>query len=470
MVRDLLINAIPGETRAALIEDGKLSEFRVLRRGMGPHQGDVLLGRIEKIMPNLSAAFVDIGAPRSGFLALRAGAKYSEGEAVLVQVTKEEVADKGPVVSTVISLGSGLVAFLPYGEGVKLSRRITDEAERSRLIAAAEGLCEGAGGLILRTAAQGATRSMLEAALTALQNTWTKMSDRIASGEISAPASLFGSEDGLLAILRDYGGLADEIHIDLMSAFLAARKLVDGPLPELAGKLTHHREGAIFDLFDVAEEIECLTSRRVTLASGGSLIIDEAEAMTVIDVNTARHTAKRQAGEIHLAVNCEAADEIARQIRLRNLSGLIIVDLIRMEESADRRRVVEAFGAAFSGDPSSAQIHGLTRTGLLEITRSRSHTPLSHVLFGPCSVCGGGGRVKAPLSLAYDALRGLLHEGRLRPGGAVSLTAALDVINQLEGVARDDLKAVEEMIGRKVTLKGAVDFAPERIEIGILEA
>jgi len=162
MTRDLLINAIPGETRAALVEDGKLSEFRVMRRGMGPHRGDILLGRIEKVLPNLSAAFVDIGAARSGFLALRAGAKYTEGEAVVVQVTKEAVADKGPAVSTVISLGSGLVAFLPFGEGVKVSRRITNEAERNRLIAAAEGLIQGEGGLILRTAAQGAERSMLE--------------------------------------------------------------------------------------------------------------------------------------------------------------------------------------------------------------------------------------------------------------------------------------------------------------------
>ncbi len=469
MTRDLLINAIPGETRAALVEDGKLSEFRVMRRGMGPHRGDILLGRIEKVLPNLSAAFVDIGAARSGFLALRAGAKYTEGEAVVVQVTKEAVADKGPAVSTVISLGSGLVAFLPFGEGVKVSRRITNEAERNRLIAAAEGLIQGEGGLILRTAAQGAERSMLEGALSALQSTWTKLSNGIASGEISAPAYLFGSEDGLSAVLRDYGGLADKIHIDLMSAVLAARKLVDGPLPELAGKLTHHREGAVFDLFDVAEEIDGLASRVVALPSGGSLIIDEAEAMTVIDVNTARHAARRQAGEIHLAVNLEAADEIARQVRLRNLSGLIIVDLIRMEENADRRRVVDAFGAAFASDPAGAQIHGLTRTGLLEITRSRSHTPLSHVMFGPCPLCRGGGRIKAPLSLAYEALRGLLHEGRLRPAGTVSLTAASDVINRLEGVARDDLKAVEELIGRNVELRAAADFAPERLEISILE-
>ncbi len=473
MAGELLVNTVPGETRVALMEGELPCEILILRRDAGPATGDVYLGRVKSLKPELGAAFVDMGAGHDGFLPVKGEDTPHEGEAVLCQITREAVGDKGPRLTTAISLGARYLALLPTGDGVKVSRRIEDAAECERLRSLMTDLVAGLRterengdcGYVLRTAAAGVEGGALEAEAKLLHDLWEGIAERRESAD--APARLHRDSGTLESVLWSWGGEVARILVDSGDMLETARAFCQCRMPEVASRLERHSGEPLFELYGVEAELEQALERRVELPSGSTLTFDAAEALTAIDVDSARHAARGGQAETILETNLEAAHEIARQIRLRALGGIIVIDFIRMRESDDRTRVVTALRETLEGD-SLCQALGMTRAGLVEVSRRRQRAPLAELLCEPCSDCGAPARAKTPQTVGYNILRAVIREQAARPSGGWNVTAATEVTAELrsEGM-QGDLRELEAAIGTTVTLaadegfpRGRFDMAP----------
>lgn len=464
MAGDLLVNTVPGETRLALMEGDRPCEILILRRDAGPASGDVYLGRVKALKPELGAAFVDLGADHDGFLPLKEADAPHEGEALLCQVSREAVGGKGARLTTHISLGARHLALLPLGDGIRVSRRIEDVAEYERLLGLIAGRDDGSCGYVLRTAASGAGAEVLEAEAGLLQGLWKDVLERREGAD--APARLHRESGTLESALRAWGGEAGRILVDSGETLDAARAFCGRHMPELASKLERHEGEPLFECHGVEAELEKALERRVALPCGGALTFDAAEAVTAIDVDSARHASRLGQADIILETNLEAAREIAHQIRLRCLGGVIVIDFIRMRESDDRNRVVAALREGLSGD-SLSRVLGMTRAGLVEVSRRRRRAPLAEILIEPCTACGAPARLKTPRTVGYDILRALMREQVARPGANWNVTAAQEVTAVLQGAMGNDLKELEAAIGTTVRLaaddgfpRGRFDMAP----------
>ena len=471
MAGELLVNTVPGETRVALMEEERPCEILILRRDAGPATGDVYLGRVKSLKPELG---VDLGAGHDGFLPLKEADTPHEGEALLCQITREAVGDKGPRLTTAISLGARYLALLPTGDGVRVSRRIEDEAERERLkslmtelIAGPEVEREGGGcGYVLRTAvsslSSGAEAGVLEAEAVLLHSLWDDIMERRNSTE--APARLHRDSGTVESVLRGWGGEVARILVDNGDMLETARAFCERHMPEVTSRLERHSGEPLFELYGVEAELEQALERRVDLPSGGALTFDTTEALTAIDVDSARHAARGGQAETIVETNLEAAHEIAHQVRLRNLGGVIVIDFIRMRDNEDRNRVVTTLREEMEGD-SLCQVLGMTRAGLVEMSRRRQRAPLAEVLGEPCDVCGSWAGLKHPRTVGYDILRAVMREQAARPSGGWNVTAAPEVTETFRGAMENDLKELEAMTGATVTLSTDEDFPPERFDI-----
>ncbi len=453
--RSVLINASPGETRIALTDGGRLIDLRIDRpSGRGPC-GKIYLGRVEKVLPGLAAAFVDLGLERSGFLALAearprrgGGAKdkitdyVNEGMAVLVQVLRDPVGDKGAKLTARISLAGRRLVYAPGQGEIKVSRRMGDGAEEIRALL--RDLAEDGEGVIARSASCGAGREVLAAELSRLRADWksilkTKQDSR-------PPACLHEGENPVHAAVMDFCG-ADEVEI-----------LIDDPSvikgPDLAGLVRPYGGGEpLFESFGIEEQIEEALSPVVSLPGGGSLIVEETAALTAIDVDTGAAGSRGGVGETVLDTNIEAALEAARQIRLRNLCGRLVIDFVGMKNRGDREKVLRTLRRAVAADPVEVHVAGFTPFGLVELTRRRIRAPLAHLMTRPCPACAGGGRALSPETLAVRALSAVLREAKARPEAVLCIRAGREVRECLAGPLAPARREVEKKIGRPLRLE-----------------
>ena len=484
-IDEILINAGPGETRIAFLSGGRLADLDIVRPGRGTVVGDIYLGRVEKTLPGIAAAFIDIGLDRSGFLGLaearppeaevdgherRAAERItdyvSEGDFVIVQIDRPPVADKGAKLTTHVSLTGHSLVYLPGGTGLRLSRRIEDAEERARLtrllgdVAGEEG-----GGFILRTAAVGASAETLAREVGELRRAWEETLH--ARKEARRPGLLRAAIDLVLGALRDAGGPAlRRVLVDDAETLARLRAYCEAVVPSLLDRLEACREPEpIFEAFAVEEQIEAALGPRVDLPSGGNLLIRETPMLVVIDVNSA---GRSEGGpeETALCTDLEAAEEIARQLRLRELSGALVVDFIPLRRSANRARLVERLRAAVAADRVAVNVFGHTRLGLVEMTRPRLRAPLAERLAAPCPTCDGGGRMPSAYTTAMAALRAALRQGRgLRGARDGEIAAAPAVVEVLGGEAAEAVAEAESRLGRRLRLRPDPTLPPDRFAV-----
>jgi ribonuclease G len=464
MGRDLLIAAGPGELHGVLVENGRARELRVVRDDGGGRLGDVHLGRVVKILPAVPAALVEIGLDRPAFLSAEdaAGAApaekrdagiaawLTEGQAVLVQVTREAQGDKAVSLTTRPRIAGRLLALTPLRAKLVMPRGADPEA-RQRVTAALEGRLGEGQGAIVASQAFTATAETLQAELASLQARWIALQRR--ARQATPPARLAAaSESGLVGeLLGTFADLQpDRIVVDDRATLAMARSALAQAPAATRPSLALHEEGDdIFERYGVADELAAALSARVALADGGALIVETAAAMTVIDVDGGDAvTGRGDPRAAVLAVNLAAAEMAARQIRLRNLAGAIVIDFVSMTRRGDRERVGAALQAALAGDPAEPRILGWTRLGHVELTRRRRHKPLAEFLFERPE----GMPAKSALTTALEALRRAARQASHHPAQAPSLVVHPAVAFALAGPAAAARRQLEAALARKVTI------------------
>lgn len=490
MAETILVNVGIGEVRIATADDRGLSHLVVDRRQGGDDTGvgAIYLGRVTSVVPGMEAAFVDIGTERAGFLSAWDARPHDwreedgqrrappiaellhEGQAILVQATKEPLADKGARLSTRVSLPGRYLVLVPGAEGVFISRRIEDEAERARLSDAVAGIAAARNlkaSFIVRTAARGADAEDLGADIAGLWDLWTEVAEEAKHAD--APATLYTDLGPVERFLRDHVNAATRaVLIDDEAACQAARAFVTDHLPDFAGAVERYKDAAdIFEAHGIAEQLDALLEPKVALPSGGHVVIEGTEALTSVDVNSGRFTQAGTHRETALATNLEAAAAIARQLRVRDIGGLIVIDFIHMDEADDQAKVIAALEENLVGDKAPVRLGAISEFGLLEMTRKRTRDSVHKRFTETCLVCDGLARVPTVETVAHALLWRAEREGRAVRGDVgkrLELHAAEEVIDYLEE-AEPLLLALEQRTGCTVELVGADDLARGDYEV-----
>lgn len=435
MMRNLYIDDQPGYIRAALVEDGVLSELLSEQQSEADQTESMYLGRVQAIRTSVNAAFVDIGSGQNAFLPMDERMKLRCGDMIIVQGAAKQTTDsKGLRVTERISLAGRWLALLPGGGEVRISKKVKEPALRARLFELGREICPTGCGLIVRTASGDATEERLREEALQLEALWREIG-RKASG-MAKPGLLHQPEPLYMRLARDLREVSG-IYVSSNRAFeaLSCAQKEQKIDPDAQIVRYEEREQLIFDAFAIETQIDKALKKRVWLPCGGYLIIDPCEAMTVIDVNSGKMTLGRDTEDTALHVNLEAAEEIARQIRLRDIGGIIVIDFIDMREEQHRRQLVDRMKQAVSADRSPVKIEGLTRLGLMEMTRRRVHHPLRKVLRTACSYCGGCGEVLSGEEVARRALRQvrrLLLSGQRGPFVVRCAPAAAQALSRME--------------------------------------
>ena len=472
MSRELLINAMPAEVRAALLVDGSLTDLIIERRRRASLVGNIYLGRVRRVMNGMEAAFVDIGLARAGFLGLdenrrsgAAAAPVHEGEAILVQVAKDAIGGKGVQLTRRLTLPGRFAVYTPDQPRVTVSRQIDDEPERARLTQLAATVAAPGEGFILRTAAIGVQAAELEADMRQLRDLWAEVSAARKTQE--APSQLHADLDPMLRILRDNAlEDIDAIRVDDPPAARLAKDFCVRVMPAMADRVTLHAgPQALFDQYGIEEEIERACAQRLDLPSGGGIVIQTTEALTSIDVNSGRFEGAGGLEQTAFRTNMEAAREGARQIRLRNIAGLIVIDFIHMETRAHWDELVGAIRAIADADRNPTRILGVTAAGLVEITRRRRREPLQQSMTEPCGICGGAGHVRSLDAVAMDILRALKREASAARPGPLVVYAAPEVVDSLENGYAGAIREVSGGIGRALSLRAEASYGRESFDI-----
>ncbi len=491
MSEEILVNCTPQETRVAVVENGVLQEVtieRTRRRGL---VGNIYKGRVQRVLPGMQAAFIDAGLERTAFLhasditlpstaeCVDGGERRTlqdirqllrEGQEVIVQVVKDPIGSKGARLTTHITIPSRHLVFLPDSSSVGVSARIEDETERARLRAIGENFIAAgdAGGYIFRTAAEQVDETALAADRTFLCKLWEAIRARTAT----AVSGQCVHEDLPLVIraLRDLNGNeVERIRVDSRENFDRVERFCRQFFPEILERLEHYSgERPIFDLYGVEEELQRALSRKVELKSGGYLIIDQTEAMTTVDVNTGAYVGRRNLEETIFKTNLEAAQSIARQTRLRNLGGIIIIDFIDMQDAEHRRQVLRALEKSLERDHAKTQISGVSALGLVEMTRKRTRESLEHVLCESCPTCGGRGTMKTPETVCYEIFREIMREARQFEAERLLVLAATSVVDRLLEDENMSVAELEEFIGRPITLQAEPLYAPDQFDVVLI--
>ena len=446
MKRTLLIERVMDQTRLAVIEDGRLCELCVQRPDAQNLTGNLYLGRVANVVPGIGAAFVDIGQPKNGFLSaddmpgadptVRGADRLPKpGQAVLVQVSKAQSGVKGPRLTAKVALTGRLLALLPNEHSVGVSKKIDDEAERERLRSVGQSVCGANGaGLILRTAAEGADAAAIAAEYGRLSALWGELQSRAAHAV--APKQLHDDNALTLRAVRDR--LTDDVDalwVDDAACYEEARALAQALAPEQAGKVRlHGGDAPLFDLYRVDAQADAALNKFVWLKGGGSLVIEETEALTVVDVNTAKNTGRRDADETLFENNCEAAREVMRQLRLRDIGGIVVIDFIDMDSPARREALLDVLRECAARDSVRVNVVGITGLGLVELTRKKARQSLSRQLLHTCSVCGGNGTVPSHETTARRAVRDIWRKRRGGATGALLVEAEPKVCGWIETI------------------------------------
>lgn len=485
---EILINVTPSEVRAALLENGVLQEVHVERAARRGTISNIYKGRVSRVLPGMQAAFIDIGLERTGFLhvsdiAPRTGADdeiaeapsiqdlVKEGAGVTVQVVKDPLGNKGARLTTFITLPSRHLVLLPDGDSVGVSARIVDDQERERLRLMVEEHLAERGltcGVIVRTVAEGADLEPLIADLNYLLKLWKLVQQRcikssvktLISGDLSLP----------LRVLRDLvTSDVERIRVDSKEDFDAMHEFAETFLPEVAPMLElYSRRRPIFDLHGIEDEIGKALDRKISLKSGGYLIFDQTEAMTTVDVNTGAFVGHRNLEETIYRTNLEAAVAIARQLRLRNLGGIIIIDFIDMEEDEHRENVMQVLQQSLSKDHARHQVTPFSPLGLVEMTRKRTRESLQHILCEDCASCDGRGFVITAESVCFEIFREIIRQSRQFEFDTVMVLAHQGVIDLLLDEQAQSLADLEEQTGKTIRLQPESLYLQDQFDVVLM--
>lgn len=482
MSEELLINVTPQETRIATVENGVLTEVWIERSSKRGRVGNVYKGRVVRVLPGMEAAFVDIGLERAAFLhvsdlahlpAMRNGGNdksiehwLRDGDQLLVQVIKDPLGTKGARLTTHITVPSRYLVLMPNEEGIGISSKIEHSEERNRL---KEVLNSGAEdlryGYIIRTAAEGAKANDLLRDQAFLLKLWDATQQR--AREVGPGEVVYDDLPLVLRMLRDIThSEVERIRIDSRETFHRAYQFCERLLPEMKSRLEHYPgERPIFDLYGVEDEISKALEKKVQLKSGGYLIIDQTESMTTIDVNTGAFVGHRNLEETIFKTNLEAAQAIARQLRLRNLGGIIIIDFIDMTIDEHKRQVLRALEKALEKDYAKSQVCSVSSLGLVEMTRKRTRESLEHVLCESCATCAGRGKVKTAETVCYEISREIIRQVRQFDVASLTVIAAQDVVDILLGDQSDYFAELESFVGVPIRLQGESMYSQEQYDV-----
>jgi ribonuclease G len=491
---DILINITPQETRVAITGAGVVQELLIERAASRGLVGDIYMGRVARVLPGMQSAFIDIGLERAAFLHVadifRKGSEgaqqpiekiLAEGQPILVQVVKDPIGTKGARLSTQVSIAGRLLVYLPaLSSGadphIGISQRIEDEGGRQLLRERLKELvpADEKGGFIVRTLAESAGAEELRADIDYLRHLWSVIRERSLGGGTAGgggvPSRLYQDLSLAQRVLRDMvTGDTGRVVVDSRENFQKLTAFAQSYMPNVLGKLEHYTgERPIFDLYNVEPEIEKALSRRVELKSGGYLIIDQTEALTTIDVNTGGFVGSRSFDDTIFKTNLEAAQSIARQLRLRNLGGIIIVDFIDMDTEEHRAAVLEEFRRALARDRTRVTVNGFTALGLVEMTRKRTRESLAHVLCEPCPTCEGRGEVKTAPTVCYEILREILREARAFNAKEFRVLASQPVIDLFLEEESSSLAMLSDFIGKPISVQVESGYPQEQYDIVLM--
>lgn len=488
MKREMILERVRTQVRLAVLEDGRLCELYCERGERTKLTGNIYVGRVQNVLPGMNAAFVDIGLNKNAFLYAgdicldgadreklqdrlcerRIEKMLRPGEMMIVQVSKEAGGSKGPRVSGSISLPGRLSVLIPNLKYAGVSKKIENEAERERLFHIARRLSERCGaGVIIRTAGEGATEAEFETDYERLLALWKTIENE---GRHAVKPKLIQSGGSLsLRAVRDMlDEDVDSIRTDDEALYRELQAYGLALAPALADRIALCKmETPLFDLLRVDRQFEAAFERQVYLKSGGTLVIDETEALTVIDVNTAKFTGKRELSDTIFRLNCEAAEEIARQVRLRDAGGIIIIDFIDMESEAERQEILERLRAAFRNDSNRVNVLGMTALGLVEMTRKKARIPLAKQYMRSCTACRGSGREWTHETLAWRAVREIWRRRRMGDTSAYRIQTGVRTAERIRAIGLPEGGRVfVDLSGEDRSFEILPEFSGANVEIG----
>ncbi len=496
MSREMLINVAESEEcRVAVVENGTLEELYVERASLGSHVGNIYKGKVVNIESGIQAAFIDFGVGKNGFLHIsdlhpryfsRTDSKSIEtigrrkslkerppiqdclrrGKEIVVQVTKEGIKTKGATLSTYVALPGKYLVMMPWMRKHGVSHKIEDEEERKRLRQILEDSDPPKGrGFIIRTAGQGAAKRDIQNDLRYLSRLWRAIEKRIETE--GAPGELYQESDLVIRALRDvFNSKINKIICDSESVVRKIKEFFSIATPRVKRKVVYY-DGKVplFHKYKIEDEIAKVQSRRVDLKGGGSIVIEQTEALVSIDVNSGRYRKQESAEQTAYESNIVAAAEIARQLRLRDLGGLIICDFIDMRNAKHRKAVERAFRAAVKGDRARARVLSISRFGVVEMTRQRMRPSLQSSTYLACPNCGGSGFVKSHESLALEIIRLLNLSASKDQIKRIELFASPEVADYLQNIKRATLAQIEQQSDKRVIIHASADYTGEKHDL-----
>jgi len=493
MSEEILINVTPREVRVAVVENGVLQELsieRITRRGL---VGSIFKGKVSRVLPGMQAAFVEIGLERTAFLHVSdLVASYQrvpfdgnedaqnerqitisellhDGQELLVQIVKDPLGTKGARLTTHISLPSRYLVLIPDESNIGVSQKIENEDERARLKGiVGEISSEYVGGYIVRTAAENVSEKelMLDAAY--FQKLWPEIQKK--SQTVSAGSLVYEDLSLVLRVMRDrvHEGI-DRVKVDSKETFQRIVSFAETYMPETVARIAlYPGERPLFDLYGVEDEIQKALDRRVQLKSGGHLVIDQTEALSTVDVNTGGFVGHRNLDETIFKTNLEAAQAIARQLRLRNLGGIIIIDFIDMVNEEHKRQVLRALEKYLLKDPSRTNISGVSELGLVEMTRKRTQESLEHILCEVCCTCSGRGRLKTPETVCYEIFREIIRESRQFEATRFMVLVSPEVGDRIIDEESTTVAELEEFIGKSIKFQVETSYTQEQFDVVLM--
>ena len=498
MKQEIYISSTPQESRIALMEDGLLAEFLIERKEEMGVAGNIYKGKVARVLPGMQAAFVDMGMEKAGFLhasdfssepdaqLLNAAdevefaeppkpqssrripleKQISRGEEILVQVAKDPLGTKGARITSHVSLPGRYMVFMPGTKHIGISRRIESDEERTRLKEIAQSLRNENGGFILRTACEGRSKRELQRDLAFLIRLWKGIQKKAQSA--AAPALIHQDLDLITRAIRDFfSNDTERVVIDSPKDHRRVLDFVRHFMPRLTAKIVAYTgKEPLFEQQGIEEKVIKALDRRVWLRSGGYIIIERTEALTAVDVNTGRFVGKRNQEETIFKTNLEATQEVVRQLRLRNVGGIIIIDFIDMEKEGNRKKVYDALKEALKKDKARTNILKISELGLVEMTRQRTRESLENQLLRPCPHCEGRGRIKSAATVAYDVLRAIKRQQtNLDNGKNIVVRLHPDIANFLYDEKNNSLENLEREINHRIIIKASQELHHEKYEI-----
>ncbi len=491
MSEEILINVSPRETRGSIVENGVLQEILVERASRRGLVGNIYMGKVVRVLPGMQAAFIEMGLERAAFLhasdMLSVSDEYlqptneiaepqesitdllKDGQTIAVQVIKDPIGSKGARLTTRISLPSRYLVFMPGISHVGVSQRIEEEQERERLKKIVEEMLpENQGGYIVRTAAEGATPAEIKSNQVYLIKLWETISRKM----VNAKSGDIIHEDLPLYLraLRDYiSPQTERVRIDDKTSYELAVTFIEDFVPTMTGKVELYAgERPLFDLYGIEDEIQKSLHRKVQLKSGGHLIFDQTEAMTTIDVNTGAFVGHRNLEETIFKTNLEAAVTIARQLRVRNLGGIIIIDFIDMTNEEHKRQVIRALEKALARDHTKNSISEVSALGLVEMTRKRTRESLEHVLCETCTVCAGRGMIKTTETVCNEIFREVLRAARAYDTKSYLVLASQEVVDRMLDEESASVAQLEERIGKSIKFQVEGLYTQEQFDVVLM--